>query len=79
MLILLFILIIFGNCELNIKLNGLFQKRSIFPPPQWRKLTIPPPPDILYKFKLFLDNHYPPLRTVEISSVGGVWIGFGMT
>lgn len=49
--------------------NGLFQKTSTPPYPQWRKLTIPSPsPDILHKFKM-----------VEISSVGGLWIFFGTT
>ena len=47
-----------------------------YPSPR-RILTIPQSPDILYKFKTFFRQFSPPpTRTVEISSVGGVWILF---
>ena len=46
-----------------------------YPSPQ-RKLTIPPPQTSYTNLKHSLDNTPPPTRTVEISSVGGVWIFF---
>ena len=43
-----------------------------------RKLTLPPPLDIVYKFKT-LFRHPPPLWMAEISSVCGLWGFFGTT
>ena len=60
--------------------NGSFHKTSIPPPRRKLEVNPLPPSDVLIHLLLSETIFSPlPLRTAEISSVGGVWIFSGTT
>jgi hypothetical protein len=78
--------IVFSELYLSKKLlevtetNGSFHKTSIPPPQRKFEVNPLPPSDVLIHLLLSETILSPlPLRTAEISSVGGVWIFSGTT